>query len=206
MRAAELRLNPPAARRSLDVGGAMRVSASAASMRPPSMCAGSPTPQRHAILAAMIIRESIEIEAPPEEVWPQIADPERMAAWHVKLLSVRRSGRGTVRLGDRFETTYTMSGRQLDASAEVIRCQPPAALTLRHHLPIEGRQRYVDESFDLTAVSSGTRVDQAVNFRAAGLPWWARLVIRLITWFGQPTGPGILAPLKMACEGGSAAH
>jgi uncharacterized protein YndB with AHSA1/START domain len=148
----------------------------------------------------MKIRESIDIDAPPEDVWPLLADPERMAAWHVKLVSVDRAARGPVRLGDRFGTTYTLSGRERDARAEVIRCQPPVALTLRHFIQAEGQERYVDESFDLTPRGQGTRVDQVVDFRAAGLPWWLREIIRLVTWFGHPVGPSILEPLKNQAE------
>jgi uncharacterized protein YndB with AHSA1/START domain len=148
----------------------------------------------------MKIRESIDVDAPAEEVWPLIADPRRMAAWHQKLVTVERSALGPVRLGDRFRTTYVMSGRRQQASTEVIRCQPPIELTLRHYFTIRGRQHYVEESYDVVQQGWASRIDQAVDFREAGMPWGVRQLVRLVAWFGRAVGPGVLEPLKQAAE------
>jgi uncharacterized protein YndB with AHSA1/START domain len=151
----------------------------------------------------MKLREVVDIDAPAEDVWPFIANPERMAAWHEKLLSVTRSALGTVRLGDRFDATYTMSGRQRPTSAEVVRCQPPIALTLRHRLSKLGPERFVDESYDLLPQGNATRLEQVVDFARAGLPLWARGLMWFISRFGTRTGESLLAPLKRAVEGTS---
>jgi uncharacterized protein YndB with AHSA1/START domain len=148
----------------------------------------------------MKLREVIEIEAPPEDVWPLIADPQRMAAWHEKLLSVKRSAGGPVRLGDRFDATYTMSGRQRPTSVEVIRCQPPVALTLRHRLVEAGPERFVDESYDLIPRGNATRLEQTVDFGHAGLPLWARALMWFISRFGAPVEESLLMPLKRTVE------
>jgi uncharacterized protein YndB with AHSA1/START domain len=146
------------------------------------------------------LHEHIDIDALPEEVWPFLADPERMAAWHEKLLSVKRSATGTVRLGDRFEAAYTMSGRQRTTNCEVIRCQPPVALTLRHRMVEAGPERYVDESYDLVPRGNATRVQQVVDFSHAGLPLWARGLMWFISRFGAPAEESLLVPLKRAAE------
>ncbi len=155
----------------------------------------------------MKIYESIDVAARPEDVWPFLADPQRMADWHAKLTEVRRSGVGPVHVGERFGTTYVMrekSGRPQEATTEVLCCQPWTTLVLRHHLPVGERAGYVDETYQLLprGEGAGTRVEQTVDFAGAGMPVWIRAMMWCITRFGEPRGDGILAPLKRACETG----
>jgi uncharacterized protein YndB with AHSA1/START domain len=144
--------------------------------------------------------DSIDIAAPPETVWPLLADPQQMADWHEKLVAVRRSATGPVRLGDRFGTRYTLSGRENDAEAEVIRCQPPAAITYRHHFSLKQCTGYVDESFDLEYDGEVTRVKQTLDFSKSGLPLWARGLMWFVSRFGKPVGPSLFEPLKQTAE------
>lgn len=148
----------------------------------------------------MKIRTTINIAALPETVWPLLADPEQMAAWHVRLVSVRRTGSGPVRIGERFGTTYTMSGRQGNAEAEVIRCQSPVELTYRHHVRMGRRDGYVDESFALIPEGAGTRLKQTIDFTHSGMPRWAQALMWFISRFGRAVEPCILEPLKKAAE------
>jgi uncharacterized protein YndB with AHSA1/START domain len=150
----------------------------------------------------MKVYDSIDIAAPPERIWPFIAEPERMAAWNEKLVSVSGMSRGPVRLGDRFDAVYQMSGKQRSATTEVVHCQPPVALTFRHSLADVSADRYVDESYELAMKASGTRVEQCVDFSQAGFPLWARAVIWFISRFGSPRGEGTLEPLKRQVESG----
>jgi|SRR4051794_5367542 carbon monoxide dehydrogenase subunit G len=150
----------------------------------------------------MKVCESIDIDATPEQIWPFIADPQQMAAWHVKLVSVSRSGKGPVYLGDRFETIYEMSGRRRQATAEIVYCQPPTGLTLRHRIAEMGSEHFVDETYELTSRGGSTRVAQSVDFSNAGFPLWARGLMWFISRFGYSVGEGILEPLKRACEKG----
>ena len=150
----------------------------------------------------MKVRETIDIEARCEDVWPLVADPARMAEWHVRLVKVERSANGPVRFGDRFGSHFQLSGKVTAVRSEVIRCQPPVALTLRHSFEVEGRERYGEDSYDLEPHGAGTQVVQTADFRGAGLPWWARTLMWVITRTGRTVGEGILEPLKRACEAG----
>jgi hypothetical protein len=123
-----------------------------------------------------------------------------MAVWNEKLVSVDRRFDGPVQLGERIEAVYQMSGKRRTSSAEIVRCQPPLALTLRHHMAGEPPERFVDERYDLFADGNVTRVVQSVDFSKAGMPLWARGLIWFISTFGQPSGEGTLEPLKRACE------
>jgi hypothetical protein len=148
----------------------------------------------------MKIRTAIDIAATPETVWPLVADPEQMAAWHERLVSVRRETSGTVRRGERFAATYTMSGRQGNAEVEVIRCQPPVELTYRHHVKMGRRDGYVDESYDLVADEAGTHLKQIVDFAGSGMPRWAQALMWFVSRFGRAVEPGLLEPLKKEAE------
>jgi uncharacterized protein YndB with AHSA1/START domain len=157
----------------------------------------------------MKVHESIDIAAQPEQVWPFLADPQRMADWHAKLEEVRRNSAGPVYLGERFGTTYIMSkkkGNQQDSEAEVLQCDPWTTLALRHRVPEQGRDRYVDETFQLSPRAGGaeTLVEHTVDFGSAGMPLWVRALMWFITRFGEPRGEGILEPLKRTCEMGRA--
>jgi uncharacterized protein YndB with AHSA1/START domain len=152
------------------------------------------------------VHESIEISAPPEVVWAQLVDPQLMAAWHAKLVEVRRHGRGPVHVGERFGTTYIQSRRKQnrkDAKAEVLVSDACTTLALRHHLTHRGAAHHVDETYQLHPRNGGrgTLVEQTVDFRRSGLPLWARALIWCITRTGERRGEGILEPLKRVCEG-----
>lgn len=156
----------------------------------------------------MKVYESIDIAAPPAAVWAQLVDPQRMAAWHAKLLEVRRKGVGPVRSGDRFGATYTMSVKRRklqQTDTEVLRCEPRTTLALRHQVHDKGQIGFIDETYELQPREGGreTHVVQTVDFAGAGMPWWARALIWCISRTGEPRGEGILEPLKRVCEGES---
>jgi hypothetical protein len=73
-------------------------------------------------------------------------------------------------------------------------------------MPAAGRERYVDETFQLSPRADGaqTHVEHTVDFARSGLPLWARALMWFITRFGEPRGEGILQPLKRVCEAGGA--
>jgi hypothetical protein len=148
----------------------------------------------------MKIYDSIEIAAPPEVVWPLLADPEQMVGWHARLVSVQRPVTGVVRLGERYVATYLMSGKQGIAETEVIRCQPPVELVLRQHIKMMSRDGHVDEHFTLAAKDRKTLVKQAVDFKHSLIPWWARALMWVLSRFGRAAEPSLLQPLKHAAE------
>jgi uncharacterized protein YndB with AHSA1/START domain len=153
----------------------------------------------------MQVHESIDIAAPPAAVWAHLVDPQLMAAWHAKLVEVRRELRGPVHVGERFGTTYMMSRKKEsrgESEAEVLRCEPWSTLALRHHFTHKGAAHCVDETYQLHPSEGGqaTHVEQTVDFAGSGLPLWARALMWCITRTGQRQGDGILDPLKRVCE------
>jgi hypothetical protein len=133
-----------------------------------------------------------------------------MAGWHAKLVAVRRSGSGPVYAGERFAATYVMSKKKQnrqESDTEVLRAEPWTTLAFRHHFRFKGRDRHVDETFQLWPIDqgAGTRVEHTVDFGGSGLPLWARALMWCITRTGEPQGDGILDPLKRVCEAAQSA-
>lgn len=149
----------------------------------------------------MSLVERIHIAAPPDAVWPHVADPERMRAWNPKLVAVRRAARGEVRAGERYAVTYRMSGKEQEMEAEVFRCEHPAALEIRNRSAGWPADRYVTELYELSAHDAGTTLRQTIDFGRAAIPLWARALIWLISRVGKPTGPTYLETLRQRVEG-----
>lgn len=147
----------------------------------------------------MTLREVIQIAAPPERVWPYVADPALMAGWNPKLVDIRRSLTGPVRLGESFEATFRMGGKDRDCVIDVIECDPPRRLVLRHR-PREAGDRYADLAFDLSQGAGGCRLVQRFNLDHWGIHFFLRCLIRFIHIFGSPVGRTYLQQLKEQVE------
>ena len=150
----------------------------------------------------MTLRERIHIQAPPNRIWPLIADPTRMADWNPKIVSVDRSAPQTLRLGQRFQVVYRMSGRDRASDAEVIDCLEPRELVIRHHYVWKSADRYADERYHLAPSPGTTRLTQEIDMTGSGVPLWLQVLAWLIHRVGEPVGKPYLATLRELAEAG----
>lgn len=153
------------------------------------------------------MRETIEIAAPPDTVWPHIADPEKMRRWNPKIVAISRSPSGPVEAGETFWMTYRMRERQVQAAVEVVAAEPGAALSLEVR-PSTRRRRSgpIYESYALTERDGRTRVVRDIDVSKSRLPLPVRILMALLSRFGKPTETPYLARLKEIVEGGDAAQ
>jgi uncharacterized protein YndB with AHSA1/START domain len=135
----------------------------------------------------MSLVERIVIAVPPERVWPLIADPVLMAGWNRKIVSIERQGSGPVGRGERMEILYRMSGRERILKVEVVEIEPLREMTWRHNFG-EDPKRYALERYALKARGAGTCVEQHLDLRHAGLPWWVRVLMAFLWRFGWKGG------------------
>lgn len=145
------------------------------------------------------MRMQTTIHAPAEAVWPFVADPVLMSAWNEKIIEVDRAAAGLVTLGESYQITYVMSGKQTRSMCEVIKCDPPHELVIRCKL-LDQPGRHVDECYQLTERHGTTQLTQFIDLRASGIPRWARAIIWLITRFGESKGTPYLEVLKNTVE------
>ncbi|MCX5661016.1 MAG: SRPBCC family protein [Planctomycetota bacterium] len=152
----------------------------------------------------MKLREHVRIRASPEAVWPYIANPVLMSAWNPKIVSVDRMSEEPLRLGETYAMIFKMNGRDREGKVEVVACQEPAMLTLRHRAGPKP-DAYTDVTYTLTASRGQTAVEECVDMTHQGIPLVFRGLIWFIKTFGKQSEPGkpYLERLKDVVEGGA---
>ena len=146
------------------------------------------------------LRSRVKINAPPERVWPFVADPVLESTWNPKMVAIDRDREGTVSLGERFQIEYVMSGRSSRCEAEVLVSDAPTRLVYRYHLLGENKPVSVLMTYDLRRTGDSTRLVQTVNMSGMGIPLPVRALIWFITRFGRSVGAEYLETLRAEVE------
>jgi hypothetical protein len=107
------------------------------------------------------IRTEIDIEAPPEEVWPHLVGFTAYAEWNPFITVARGSAEPGQKLSLRMEPP---GGRRVTLHPRVTVASAPAVLEWLGHLGVpglfDGRHR-----FELVAIGAGTHLVQREEFR-----------------------------------------
>lgn len=148
----------------------------------------------------MKLRETIEILATPEQVWPFLADPAKWPEWQHKVVQVQRSRSGEIIPDEQFRAVFQMKRRQTDTQVAVRTAEPPKEIVLRQHFDFGQRARQVEVTFKLERAGSRTRVTQILDHSQSGIPLLLRLLIWFIYRFGRSTGPQPLRRLRQLVE------
>ncbi len=109
-----------------------------------------------------LVTASIQIPAPPHEVWKTVMDPLSLEKWvtiHGKLL---HADDGPVRAGYRMDQRIHMRGVSLEVHWKLIDCHPDELAVWEGRGP--ARSRALSE-YVLHAVDGGTRFDYRNEFR-----------------------------------------
>jgi uncharacterized protein YndB with AHSA1/START domain len=135
----------------------------------------------------MTFRGEIAIPASPAKVWAIVSDPSLMPLWNPKCVQCERLD-APVRRGSRYQAIFSMAGPGQKTSCEVIECAPAGILKTRYTGKAFRKGGYVEEVFQLKPSSTGTLLTHAVDFTHAGLPWFVRLLMRVIHVLGHGVG------------------
>ena len=80
-----------------------------------------------------VVTTQIDIDAPPEEVWALVTDPQRTAEWVTIHRALKSHSDGEPRVGYEMKQTLCLRGAKFDVNWEVAEVDAP------RHLKWEGR-------------------------------------------------------------------
>lgn len=147
----------------------------------------------------MTFRDEITIRSSPSTVWAAVSDPSLMPLWNPKCVTCERQ-EGSMRRGSRYKATFRMKGPEQETWCKVLDCAPTQLLTTRYSGKAFRNGGYVEETFRLTPIPSGTRLLHAVDFAHSGLPWLVRLLMQLVSTFGYSVGKSSLERIRDLVE------
>lgn len=145
------------------------------------------------------VRTSIEIAAPPEQVWDVIMDPHRLDDWvtiHRKLGAVSDD---PLRDGSSMEQTLCLRGANFKVHWRVVELEPPHVAVMEGKGPARSTASIRDE---LTAIDGGTRFDYTNEFKAPMGPLGSAASRLLVGDLSEREAKASLQKLKVLVEGG----
>jgi uncharacterized protein YndB with AHSA1/START domain len=148
----------------------------------------------------MILRDSVQINAPPEKVWRFIEDPERMKLWNPKIQSITPISWGERSIGTRYQITYVMSQKAREFFAEITEYRKAEKLVIRLIQRDSRPQSYVEEIYELGPHAGNTFLEQRIEIHDSSINIFLRLLISFIRRFGKPEGQKYLDTLKELVE------
>jgi carbon monoxide dehydrogenase subunit G len=108
-----------------------------------------------------VVSQSIEIDAPIDEVWDLVMDPHRLGEWVTIHRDVSEVGEGDLEKGSRFRQEMKLKGVPLKVRWEVTECKRPRHARWQGTAAAGAKARI---SYDLTESGSGTRFDYENEF------------------------------------------
>ncbi len=140
--------------------------------------------------------ETILIPAPADVVWPFLVDPERLAEWNAKLLSIDRDRSGPVADGEEFDMLFSQGrGKQLLCRTTVADIVPNQRITYGYRSRWKASEQLTSETYEIRPKSSGVKVVHTVRFLRTYIPWYWLALLWFIKTFGTPIGQPFLWPL-----------
>ena len=110
-----------------------------------------------------VVTTQIDIDAPPEEVWALVTDPQRTAEWVTIHRALKSHSDGEPRVGYEMKQTLCLRGAKFDVNWEVAEVDAPRHLSGRARAPPAHTRRRSTSSHRTTA---GTRFDYRNEFKA----------------------------------------
>ena len=112
------------------------------------------------------IRQTLEIDATPEEVWEIVGDPRNLPKWNKHILTVKELPPGGLAPGAKYSTEMGGFGVRFKIVAEVIEIEPPTYSWIRLTGPLVASVRtWVHPSGNGRA-----RLEHEVDYHVRGGP------------------------------------
>lgn len=115
--------------------------------------------------ALVKVEHEVTINRPVGDVFTYVSDPANLTSWQDSLHEVHREDEGAVRVGSRWTEKRTVMNRDMDASVEVVVCEPNSRFTIESVSgPVQMR---VEHAF--AASGPGTRLRVVAEGEAGGV-------------------------------------
>jgi len=145
------------------------------------------------------VTTSIEIAAPPDEVWAIIMDVERNHEWVTIHRRLGEHTGGRARVGYEMEQTLCLRGVSFDVHWRLDECEPPRRAVWKGRGPARSTALIVNE---LHALDGGTRFDYRNEFHAPFGPLGAIAGRALVGGLPRREADSSLRRLKSLVENG----
>jgi uncharacterized protein YndB with AHSA1/START domain len=145
------------------------------------------------------VTASVEIDAPPEEVWRTVLDPDRLGEWVTIHRKVNEADDGPPRKGFRMQQTLHLRGTNFKVRWTLTDVKEPERATWEGRGPAHS---YARTSYRLTGVDGGTRFDYENEFNAPGGLVGAAAARALVGGASEREAKATLQKLKRLLEKG----
>lgn len=144
------------------------------------------------------VAHSVEIDAPPDAVFPYLAAAEQRLRWMGPLRESEPLTNGPPALGSRWRDVFEDLGQRIELEAEVVAYEPPQLLRVK----LSSRAIEATSEQRLDAVDGRTRVSAVIDTKYKSFT--ARLASGIVTQHAQKQLEADFASLKKLVEGGAA--
>jgi len=151
----------------------------------------------------MILRDKVQINSTPEDVWRFIVAPDLMKLWNTKVRAIVSISKGEWTEGSRYRTRYEFNGRKGNFLAEILEYKKPQKLVIHltgGNMPLNG---YVQEVYELSESKNGTLVKLSLGIYNSGINIFSKSLILISHFFSRQTRKKHLRKLKELAEKGT---
>jgi uncharacterized protein YndB with AHSA1/START domain len=148
----------------------------------------------------MILKDKIQIDRSPGEVWRFIQSPAALKEWNQKIKAVVPVSWGEPAKGYRFRMRYQVAGFESNFLAELMEYEEPVRLLIYLSggwLPVRG---YIQEEFELTENAGGTLLRHKVELHNFSRNVFSRSLILAGHFVGKFSREKSLRALKEVVE------
>lgn len=151
----------------------------------------------------MTIREEMDIHRLPSFVWPYLTNANLIAQWNTKIRSISPHTPGPFRPHYTFDLTMLLRDKEKQLSAEVTELVENQRIVIVMQSQEGDSTMQASETYTLKPTRNGTHLERVIDAPAVVMPWWARMLIWLISKFGKPTEETGLQRLARLVEKGA---
>jgi uncharacterized protein YndB with AHSA1/START domain len=144
------------------------------------------------------VKASVTIDAPPEEVWRTVLDPDRLGEWVTIHRRINSADDGPPRKGFRMQQTLHLRGANFKVRWTLTEADEPSRATWEGRGPAHS---YCRTSYRLTEANGGTRFDYENEFHAPGGVLGAAAARALMGGISEREAHRTLERLKRLLEG-----